>query len=137
MEACGGLMTAMKESTPYMPRLDTVTEPPVYSSGLSALRRARSASSLASAAITDRDFPSASRMTGVMSPSSMATAIPTSPVWNCRMRSPWSETFTFGTLCSASPAALTMKSFTETLSSAALASSRMASTASMSTSMDR
>ena len=76
--AWGGLITAMNESMPYMPRLLTVSEPPVYSAGLSERLRARSARSRASAEMADSPFLSASRMMGVMRPSSIATAMPTS-----------------------------------------------------------
>ncbi len=54
----------------------------------------------------------------------MATAMPTSAVWNWSNRSPWSETFTFGCRRIAIAAAFTMRSLKETFTSAALACSR-------------
>jgi hypothetical protein len=58
-----------------MPRLETVKVPPVYSSGLSRRSRARVARSRDSPAISRRLFWSACRMTGVIKPSSTATAM--------------------------------------------------------------
>ena len=73
-------------------------------------------------------------MTGVMSPSSMATAMPMSTVSKCRMLSPCSDTFILGLRRSAMAAAFTRMSLTLTLDSSALASSRIFSAASISTS---
>ena len=74
--ASGGLMTAVKCSMSNMPRFETENVAPVYSSGVSLRSRARPASARASVEICRSDFPSAWRMTGVMSPSSIATAMP-------------------------------------------------------------
>ena len=74
--ASGGLMIAVNSSMSNMPRLETLNVAPVYSSGASRRARARSARAFDSAVISSRPFRSAFRMTGVMSPSSIATAIP-------------------------------------------------------------
>ena len=66
---------AVNSSISSMPRFDTEKVPPVYSSGVSRRSRARAARSCDSAAISRSDLRSALRMTGVMSPSSMATAM--------------------------------------------------------------
>ena len=68
-------MTAVNSSMSSMPRLETEKVPPVYSSGLSFRSRARPARSRASAAISRSDLRSAWRITGVISPSSIATAM--------------------------------------------------------------
>ena len=74
MAALGGLMMAEKRSTPIMPRLLTQKVPPVNWSGLSFLSLARRPSDLASELIAKIDLAWASRTTGVIRPSSMATA---------------------------------------------------------------
>ena len=61
---------------------------PVYSSGWSFRSRARLASSRASWLICDSPFESASKITGVISPSGIATAMPTCTRWCCRILSP-------------------------------------------------
>jgi hypothetical protein len=76
-------------------------------------------------------------MTGVINPSSMATAIPTSTFLCCRTWSPWKVRFIFGERRSATAAALITMSLTETLDSSAFASSRIFSAASISTSTVR
>ena len=70
-------MTAVNSSMSNIPRLETVKVAPVYSSGWSLRAWARSASTFDSAAISSSPLRSAWRITGVMSPSSTATAIPT------------------------------------------------------------
>ena len=74
MPASGGLMMAVNWSMSNMPRFDTLKVPPVYSSGLSRRSLARPASSFTSAEISRSDFRSAFRTTGVIRPSSTATA---------------------------------------------------------------
>ena len=69
-------MIAENSSMPIMPRLEIENVAPVYSFGCRRRLRARSASALASAAMSASDFVSASRMTGVIRPSSIATATP-------------------------------------------------------------
>ena len=59
-----------------MPRFDTEKVAPVYCAGCNRRARASSASSRASRPISLSDFTAASRMTGVIKPSSTATAIP-------------------------------------------------------------
>src|SRR5450759_4225095 len=87
MVACGGLMMAENSRTPYMPRLEMALAPPWYSFGLSLRTRARSARSRISAEIAVSDLASALRITGVISPPSIATATPMSECWKRRMRS--------------------------------------------------
>ena len=77
MAASGGLITAVNSSMSSMPRFDTLNVAPVYSSGASFRARALSAKSLARAEISASPTRSAKRITGVMSPSSTATAMPT------------------------------------------------------------
>ena len=69
-------MIAPKCVTPNMPRLDTVNVPPSISGCLSVPARARSARSRASTATWRSVFVSTPRMTGTISPSSRATAMP-------------------------------------------------------------
>ena len=115
MEACGGLMIEVKVSTPNMPRFDTAVVPPWYSSGFSFLSRARLAISFTSADMTDNGFSSARRTMGVISPSGMATATPTSECL-CRSRAvDVQEPLAIGTSRKASASALMMKSFTDNL----------------------
>ncbi len=59
-----------------MPRFETENVEPVYSSGVSRRSRARPASAFASVPICASDFTSAFLITGVIRPSSIATAIP-------------------------------------------------------------
>lgn len=72
--AFGGLMIAQKRSIPAMPRLETQNVPPVNSAGCSFLSLARPPRALASVLIWKRLLASVSRMTGVIRPSSIATA---------------------------------------------------------------
>ena len=74
MAALGGLMMAVNRSTPIMPRLEMQNVPPVNCSGLSFLALASPASSRASTLIWKIVLRCVSRMTGVISPSSIATA---------------------------------------------------------------
>mmetsp|Transcript_9016 Transcript_9016/g.28346 ORF Transcript_9016/g.28346 Transcript_9016/m.28346 type:complete len:200 (-) Transcript_9016:333-932(-) len=122
MAACGGLIIAVKCLTPNMPRLETVNVPPWNSSGLSLLARARAASSLVSAAICARPFVSARAMIGVIRPLSVETATQTSAWLYVRTKSSCHAALTWGTSRSALAAALTMKSFTDTLRSLSTAS---------------
>src|SRR6266536_6037944 len=73
--ASGGLMTAVNWSMSNIPRFETENVAPVYSLGWSRRLRALSASSFASRPISASDFTSAFRITGVISPSSTATAM--------------------------------------------------------------
>src|SRR5262245_45534676 len=75
--ACGGLRTAVKISTPYMPRFEIVNVPSSRSSCVSLASRARSTSWPRSIASSTSDFRSASRITGTTRPRSVATARPT------------------------------------------------------------
>ena len=77
----GGLMMAENSSTGNMPRFDTEKVAPDSSCPRSFRARVRSTRSRASVAIWKMDFWSQSRRTGVISPSSRATAIPT---WTAR-----------------------------------------------------
>ena len=72
--ALGGLMMALNFVTPIMPRFETQNVPPVYSAGASFLFLARLPSAFASVLIAKTDLVWVSRMTGVMRPSSIATA---------------------------------------------------------------
>ena len=111
----GGLTMAWKCLTPNMPRFDTAVVPPWYSSGLSLRFRARRARSLASSAITDSVFSSAERITGVMRPPGIDTAMPTSECRCFSMALSVQVTLASGTRCRASARALTTKSLTDTL----------------------
>src|SRR5438093_384652 len=120
MKPCGGFITAEKLSMPMPPRFETMNVPPWNSSGFIRLLRARCAKSLASSLISRSDLFCAARMTGVNSPSSIATAIPrsTSAYWT--MASPSNEAFTRGTLTAACTAAFRTKSFTVIFEASAL-----------------
>src|SRR6266576_2648839 len=74
--ASGGLITAVNWSMSHIPRFETENVAPVYSFGCSRRLRARSASSFASPPMPASDLRSAFLITGVMSPSSTATAMP-------------------------------------------------------------
>ncbi len=76
MPASGGLITAVNSSISNMPRFETENVAPVYSSGFSRRSRARWASERASVPIAESGFRSALRITGVIRPSSTATAMP-------------------------------------------------------------
>ncbi len=69
MPAWGGLMTAEKLVTPYIPRLDTVKVPPDSSGGVIDPSRTRAASARASVAIWRRPLRSASKTVGTTSAS--------------------------------------------------------------------
>ena len=69
-------MIAVNWSICIMPRLDTENVEPVNSSGLSLRSRAFFARTFASAEISLMRFCSALKITGTMSPSSVATAMP-------------------------------------------------------------
>ena len=74
MKPCGGLMMAEKLSIPMPPRFETVNVPPWNSSGFIRLLRARWARSLTASLISRSDLFCAARTTGVINPSSIATA---------------------------------------------------------------
>ena len=67
--ACGGLITAVNASTPYMPRFETVNVPPETSGGVILPARTFSAAARASRAICPRDLRSASKIVGTTSAS--------------------------------------------------------------------
>ena len=75
--ACGGLMIAVNELIPNMPRFETVKVPPPSSGGVIVPARTRSASARVSRAISPSAFVSASNTVGTTSASSAATATPT------------------------------------------------------------
>lgn len=74
MHACGGLIMAVKCSTPYIPMLEMVNVPPWYSSPLSFPSRAFLASTLVSAEMAARPLFVASRTMGVIRPVGVDTA---------------------------------------------------------------
>jgi hypothetical protein len=76
MAPSGGLMMAEKSATSNMPRFEMENVAPDSSGARSFRFRARSARSRDSTAICARGFAWQSRKTGVMSPSSSATAMP-------------------------------------------------------------
>ena len=75
--ACGGLITAVKRSIPYMPRFDTVNVPPDSSGGVIFWSRTFEASVCTVREISPSDFLSASNTVGTTSASFAATATPT------------------------------------------------------------
>ena len=75
--ACGVLITALKLSIPYIPRLETVKVPPESSGGVTWPSRTFCASARDSVAIWRRPFLSASKTVGTTSASRAATATPT------------------------------------------------------------
>ena len=75
--AWGGLITALKESMPYIPRFDTVKVPPASSGGSIVWPRTFAISSLERRAISPRERSSASKSVGTTSASPAATTIPT------------------------------------------------------------
>ena len=132
-------MIAVKCSMSNIPRLEMLKVEPVNSSGLSFRSRARPASSRDSALISRRLFWSAFRITGVMSPSSIATAI---PIWawrHTRIRSSIHQALQAGCWISAVATALIRMSLNETLPSgpSAFSASRASAVRSMSTSIVR
>ena len=102
MAPSGGLMMAENSSTSNMPRLEIEKVAPDISCARSLRWRARSARSRASTAICASGLASQSRSTGVMSPSSSATAMPMWARWKTRIDSPWNEALTPGCCSSAS-----------------------------------
>ena len=111
-------MTAVNWRMPYMPRLLTVKVPPDSSSGVSLRAHARAVKSCASRAISVTVLRSASRITGTMSPSSMATATPMLTWRYRRMRVSSQETLTSGWADSAVAQARASRSVTVILRSA-------------------
>mmetsp|Transcript_6924 Transcript_6924/g.12561 ORF Transcript_6924/g.12561 Transcript_6924/m.12561 type:complete len:395 (+) Transcript_6924:73-1257(+) len=112
-------------------------DPPVYSSGLSLLSRARVASSLTVADISGRLLVLAALTMGVMRPPGVATAMEMSAAsCSCALLVAASHVaFTSGTSISASAAARTTKSFTLTLLPCAFSVARISVTAARSTCM--
>ena len=133
----GGLMMAENSATSNMPRFEIEKVAPDSSLARSFRTRARSARSRASTAICVSDLAWQSRSTGVMSPSSSATAIPMWARWNTRMASPWKEALTPGCCSSACAHAHTTKSLTEIFGrpSIALSLSRRSQARSIATSL--
>src|SRR5437867_2242885 len=84
----GGLMIAENSATSYIPRFEIENVAPESSGARSFRTRARSARSRASTAIWASDFAWQSRSTGVMSPSSSATAMPMCARCQTRIDSP-------------------------------------------------
>jgi hypothetical protein len=113
MAPSGGLMMAEKSATSNMPRFEIEKVAPDSSCVRSFRCRARSARSRLSTATWASDFAWASRRTGVMSPSSSATAMPMWTRWKTRIDSPWKDAFTPGCCRRASAHARTTRSFTE------------------------
>src|ERR1019366_1663054 len=109
----GGLMIAEKRVMPIMPRLETQNVPPVYSAGASFFSFARWPRFFASVLIWKTVFLSVFLMTGVIRPSSIATANDTcAELWNLRPAAS-QELLTAGTARNAAAQALRMKSFTD------------------------
>ena len=75
--ACGGLITAVKLSIPYMPRFETVNVPPESSGGVIFPSRTFCASACTVREISPSDFLSASKTVGTTSAPFAATATPT------------------------------------------------------------
>src|SRR3954447_23730365 len=75
--ACGGLITAVKLSIPYMPRFETVNVPPDSSGGVICASRTFVASACTVREISPSDFLSASKTVGTTSASLAAPATPT------------------------------------------------------------
>ena len=96
MVACGGLMMAENSRTPYMPRLEIADAPPWYSLGFSFLVRARHGQLLHLGRDRRQRLASACRITGAMSPPSIATATPMSECMKRRMRSSAHTAFAAG-----------------------------------------
>src|SRR6266511_4320124 len=88
MPACGGLSTAVKRSTPYMPRLEIVKVPFSRSSALSFPPRVRSTTSARATAISSIVFVSQDWMPGTTSPCGTATAMPMFAVGKSSTSSP-------------------------------------------------
>ena len=87
--ASGGLMIAVNWSMPNMPRFETENVEPVYCSGVSFLLSCESGEFASLLRISHRcDLRSASKITGVMRPSGIATAIPTCTRLKWRMCRP-------------------------------------------------
>ena len=76
--ACGGMRIAMKFSTSNMPKFEMENVASVYSCGCKRFSLARSINVRDSVAISSSDFAPQLRMTGVIKPSSMPTAMPIS-----------------------------------------------------------
>src|ERR1700761_3194235 len=115
MAAFGGLMMALKFSMPIMPRFDTQKVPPVNCAGWSFLSLASLASDLASLLMAKRFLVCVSLITGVIRPSSIATAKETCAAAYCLIAG-WAplpasdqEQLTAGTRRRASAEAFRMK----------------------------
>src|SRR2546427_1378573 len=124
-----------------MPRFEPLSVEPVSSSGLRRRLRAFPARSRASAPISRNDFMSAFRITGVMRPSSMATAMPTCTSFQYRMWSSWNQALQARCCTSARATALMMISLNEIFPpsspSCLLSASRASAARSMPTSVVR
>lgn len=68
-------MIAVKESMPYIPKLEMVNDPPWYSCGCSLLSRALPASVLMADEIEASPLPPTSVTIGVISPFGVETAM--------------------------------------------------------------
>ena len=103
----------MKFSTSNIPKFEIEKVASVYSCGCKRLFLARSISARDSVEISSSDFPLQLRMTGVIKPSSMPTAIPIS-MRTCRLMAwPVNDTLISGWRLSAIATALISKSVTE------------------------
>ena len=103
----------MKFSTSNIPKFEIEKVASVYSCGCKRLFLARSISARDSVEISSSDFAPQLRMTGVIKPSSMPTAMPIS-MRACRlMAGPVNDTLISGWRVSAIAAALISKSVTE------------------------
>ena len=122
---------------PNIPRLESEKVPPWNSSGFSLRVRARSARSFMAVEMSARERVSASRMIGVISPPSMATATATSAWWCRAMPSGVKEALASGTFFSARAEALISRSFTETFTPRADSAPLMRVRASSSRSISR
>src|SRR5829696_498791 len=94
MPACGGLRTAVKRSTPYMPRLEIVNVPPSRSSARSLPSRVRETMSARAAAISGIVSCSQPGITGTARPCGIATAMPMFAVGKSFTESPAKWAFT-------------------------------------------
>lgn len=74
IHACGGLITALNDEIPNIPKLEIVNVPPWYSCGLSFPSRARVARSFTLLLIDDKPNASTFLTIGVIKPFGVATA---------------------------------------------------------------
>ena len=85
----GGLITAVKLSTPIIPKLEIVKVPPMNSLGLSELALALAANSLVFWLIVERPLILAENTIGVINPLSVDTATEMSQFLNYLILSPY------------------------------------------------